>query len=219
MVFSRLRCPGLRDSDRYVFLTDGKECLRFACEPDGRLQTVVVPVSQCNHEEADTSLILHACHASKVGHSVVSISSPDTDVAVIATGHSYDVPATLLFLTGTKHRRRYINLTQVGKTLGKEKCLALPGYHAFTGCDTTSAFVSKGKALPLELVWKNESFCHAMQLIGRNFNADLEKLSKECQSYVCKMYVTMGTMSMLCGIHCFVRKLQNQHSSLLRNML
>ena len=27
-----------------------------------------------------------------------------------------------------------------------------------------------------------------MQLIGRNFDADLEVLSKECQSYVCKMY-------------------------------
>ena len=99
-----------------------RNACEFACEPDGRLQTVVVPDLQCNHEEADTRLILHACHASKVGLNVVTISLSDTNVAVIATGHSYDVPATLLFLMGTKHRRRYINLTQMGKALGKENC-------------------------------------------------------------------------------------------------
>ena len=56
----------LTDSDRDVFLTDGKECLRFACDSDGRLQTVVVPDLQCYHKGADTRLILHACHASKL---------------------------------------------------------------------------------------------------------------------------------------------------------
>ena len=187
MVLSRLLWRALTDNDRSVFLRDGKECLRFACKPDGRLQTLDVPYLQCNYEEENTRLNLRACHASKIGHNVVFISSPDTDVAVFATGHCYDIFATLLFLTGTKYCRRCINLTQVGKTLGKKE-LALPVYHAFTRCDTTRAFVSKGKALPLEFVWNNESFCHAMQLIGQIFDADLETLSKECQSYVCKMY-------------------------------
>ena len=142
----------------------------------------------CNHEEADTRLILHASHASMTGHNAVCICSPDTDVAVIATAHSFDIPATIVFLTGTKNRRRFINLTQVGRSLGRELCLALPGYHAFTGCDTTSAFAGKGKVAPLELLNKNESFCTAMQLIGKSFDSNIDVLFKKCQPYVCKMY-------------------------------
>ena len=89
-----------------------------------------------------------------------------------------------MFLTGIKNRRCFINLTQVGRSLGGELCLALPGYYAFTGCDTTSAFAGKGKVAPPELLNKNESFCTAMQPIGNNIYV----LFKKCQPYVCKIY-------------------------------
>ena len=152
-----------------MFLTDEEDCFRLICASDDKLQKDIVPELKCSHEEADTRLILHAHHASNTGHKSIVINSADTDVAVIATAHSYIIPATLLLLTGTKHRRRYVTLTQLGRSLGKQLCLALPGYHAFTGCDTTSAFVGKGKAKPLELIRTNESFCTAMQLIGQRF--------------------------------------------------
>ena len=145
-----------------MFLTDEEDCFRLICASDDKRQKDIVPELKCSHEEADTRLILHAHHASNTGHKSIVINSADTDVAVIATAHSYSIPATLLFLTGTKHRRRYVTLTQLGRSLGKQLCLALPGYHAFTGCDTTSAFVGKGKAKPLELIRTNESFCTAM---------------------------------------------------------
>ena len=69
-----------------------------------------------------------------------------------------------------------------------ELCLASPGYHAFTGCDTTSAFAGKGKVAPLELLNKNELFCAAMQLIGKSFDVNMDVLFKKCQPYICKMY-------------------------------
>ena len=37
---------------------------------------------------------------------------------------------------------------QIAVNLGEEKCRALSFFHAFTGCDTVSAFSGKGKSLP-----------------------------------------------------------------------
>ena len=51
----------------------------------------------------------------------------------------------MLFCIDTKQRRRYLNMTAIGQSLGEDVCKALPGMHALTGCDSTSAFVGKGK--------------------------------------------------------------------------
>ena len=36
-------------------------------------------------------------------------------------------------------------MTAIGQSLGEDVCKVLPGMHALTGCDSTSAFVRKGK--------------------------------------------------------------------------
>ena len=36
-------------------------------------------------------------------------------------------------------------MTAIGQSLGEDVCKALPRIHALTGCDSTSAFVGKGK--------------------------------------------------------------------------
>ena len=41
-------------------------------------------IAPCNHEEADTRLILHARHCAKSGHRRLLIRSVDTDVVVLA---------------------------------------------------------------------------------------------------------------------------------------
>ena len=43
-----------------------------------------------------------------------------------------------------KHFQHY-HLNTICHSLGEEKCKSLPFYHAFTGCDTTSQFLGKGK--------------------------------------------------------------------------
>ena len=51
----------------------------------------------------------------------------------------------LLFLTGTQHRKCYVNLSAIGEILGNDVCECLLGAHAFTGCDTVSAIHGFGK--------------------------------------------------------------------------
>ena len=57
--------------------------------------------------------------------------------------------------TASRNDRRYINLSAISEALGQLVCDALPGFHAFTGCDYTSAFVRKGKVRPFAILEKD----------------------------------------------------------------
>ena len=48
-----------------------------------------------------------------------------------------------------------MHLSRLAHALGTEICNSLPGYHAFTGCDTTSAFYGKGKKRSFEILIKD----------------------------------------------------------------
>ena len=54
---------------------------------------------------------------------------------------------------GTGKYFTYYNINVIYENLGREKSLALPVFHSFTGCDTTSAFFGKGKKSAWE-AWK-----------------------------------------------------------------
>ena len=76
----------------------------------------------------------------------VSIRTVDTDVVVLAVAVCHQVPVEELWVCiGTGKNLRYIAAHSIANVLGPNKCEALPGFHALTGCDQTSAFASKGK--------------------------------------------------------------------------
>ncbi len=45
----------------------------------------------------------------------------------------------------TNNRTRFLDITKLSHVLGGSLCNALFGMHAFTGCDTVSAFAGHGK--------------------------------------------------------------------------
>ena len=103
-----------------------------------------------DHEEADTKILLHLQHALQNGSRSCLIRTVDTDVLVIITGKFHkllsmcpDADIWIAFSTG-KHFT-YFHINTIATALGKEKCVALPTFHSFTGCDTVSAFFGKGK--------------------------------------------------------------------------
>jgi len=61
--------------EKTLYATTGEEC--FKITSDGCIQVASL---QCNQEEADTRLLLHAAHAAKDGFQAVVICSEDTDV-------------------------------------------------------------------------------------------------------------------------------------------
>ena len=64
-------------------------------------------------------------------------------------------------------------------------CKALSGLHAFTGCNSTSAFFGQGKSTAFELV-KNGTG-HTMQELGYQPTVTRELL-RLCEEFTSKMY-------------------------------
>lgn len=112
-------------------------------------------LAPCNHEEADTRIILHAAEAVSTGHKRVLIRTVDTDVVVLAVTFALQIGSFELWLGfGTGKSFHYIPANMIANTLGLSKCKSLPFFHAFTGCDTVFAFCGKELAfleLSLEL--------------------------------------------------------------------
>lgn len=149
---------------------------------------------ECSHEEADTCLLLHAHHAAASGCSHVTIKSPDTDVAVLAAAFSHAIPAPLFFLTGTGSNLRLISMNAMSEKLGKDASLALLAIHAFTGCDTTSAFAHRGKKAALKTILGDSRSSAAARDAFGQLGSDFQPLSADClasmEKFVCMLYNT-----------------------------
>ena len=82
---------------------------------DGKVCVTAVPELSCNHEKADTRVLLRTAHAASSGYKTVILQSPDIDVAVIAVSLAAQVSAQLLFCTETRHRVGLVDLTVVAQ--------------------------------------------------------------------------------------------------------
>ncbi|KAJ8368254.1 hypothetical protein SKAU_G00082820 [Synaphobranchus kaupii] len=131
-------------------LPQGKELYTNMLEdclssPDGLDTNLLAP---CTHEEADTRIFLHVAAATRAGHRQLIVRSSDSDVVVLAVatcealGQRID---ELWIAFGVGRHFRYIPAHAIAQSLGPSKTMALPAFHALTGCDTTSAFFGKGK--------------------------------------------------------------------------
>ena len=74
-------------------------------------------IDPCNHEEADTRVLLHALDGSMNGYSKVSIVTVDTDVVVICLYHFFMLNLEELWIEfGVgKHRKYLPNIWQSQK--------------------------------------------------------------------------------------------------------
>ena len=90
---------------------------------------------------------LHVAHAAHHGHSKILIQTVDTDVVAIAVRifQLLEALQQLWIAFGTGKCFRYLSIREIAAAMGPQKALALPMFHALTGCDTVSAFTSHGK--------------------------------------------------------------------------
>jgi len=172
--------------NRILYVTTEDHCWRVnadTCEP--------VPELRCNHEEADTRMVLHAHHA---GGTCI-IHSDDTDVFVLLLAHSQSLGKCFI-KKGRGAKTRIIELSTVVNRLEKQlepgiekHCFmkALIGIHAITGCDTISAFSGKGKWKAVQLLQRNERYVQAMASIGQEW-AVSEETFKDTEALVCHLY-------------------------------
>jgi len=127
--------------DKQLVITDGEAVLRKPLLPD------LTSLAPCNHEEADSQMLLHASHAAQHGHHAILIRTVDTDVVVLAVSLAQEwQPEDKLWVAfGTGQSFRYLAAHEITAGLGRENARALPMFHALTGCDTVSSFATRGK--------------------------------------------------------------------------
>ena len=74
------------------------------------------------------------------------LRTKDTDVVVLAVACAQYINVSEMWIAfGVGKNYRNIPVHIIASRVGPEKASALPFFHAFTGCDTTSAFAGRGK--------------------------------------------------------------------------
>lgn len=118
---------------------------------DGSTVTsTTVPELNSTQEEADTRMLLHAQHSSAQYGSIL-LRCSDTDVLVLCVAHASSIAARIFMQTGGKGPNRILDVSTIAEKLGPQSCSALLGFHAVTGCDSTSSFFRIGKKKTFQL--------------------------------------------------------------------
>ena len=115
------------------------------------------------------------------------ICSEDTDVFIVSLALHDKIGASLFQKCGTKARRRVVDITKVAATVGIDVCRALVGVHAYTGCDTVSAFAGKGKAKALKLLSKNKEIQDTFFKLGQEWDLSPDLMNKQ-EAYTSLLY-------------------------------
>ena len=132
-----------------LYATDGSGVLCSPAESDSAY------LAPCSQVEADTRLLLHVSDAVQKGCKKVTMRTVDTDVVVLAVASFRKIaPDELWVAFGVGSSFRYIAVPEIVNTMNPTQCLTLPVFHAFTGCDTVSAFAGRGKKTAWE-TWKS----------------------------------------------------------------
>ena len=92
-------------------------------------------------------MVVHVAHVANTYNNIL-IRTVDSDVVVLAVyafAQLTSSPHELWAAFGTGKHCRLIPAHKICAAIGLDKCLALPMFHAFTGCDTDSCFSGRGK--------------------------------------------------------------------------
>ena len=104
-------------------------------------------LAPCSHEQADSRMMVHVAHAANTYNNILirTVASDVVVLAVYAFAQLTSSPNERWVAFGTGKHYRLIPAHKTCAAIGLDKCLALPMFHAFTGCDTDSCFSGRGK--------------------------------------------------------------------------
>ena len=139
------------------------------------------------HEEADGRLLLHAAHAE--GYKAIIIVSEDTDVFILSLAFCQDIQACIYQKCGKQTRTRLIDISKIASAVGNDLCKALIGLHAFTGCDSVSAFAGRGKLNALKIMKAKPEIADAFLKLGQLWSLSDDLLNK-LEKFTCLLYTS-----------------------------
>ena len=151
---------------------------------DGR-SVILRPIQDqfSSQEEADTRIILHCPYISNQEQiKRILIKSPGTDVFLLLLSYADKINKILIFDTGTRNKRRQIDMSSFASSIPSSLSKAILGLHAFTGC-----FAGKGKVRPLKTLKKDQSVIDVFARLGTTETVSRADRSK-LEAFVCALY-------------------------------
>lgn len=136
---------GLLQPTQTLVIAGGMNDGRLVVSNHDRPEEMVKQHMNSTHEEADSRMILHVIDAANCGFERIIVRSRDTDVLVLLIHHKHRFNGNVWMSAGTSKCPRFIPINDVCGSLTPDQTVALPAYHAVTGCDTTSQFSGRGK--------------------------------------------------------------------------
>ena len=146
-----------------------------------------IPSLYSNQEETDSRVVLYCKYAHDQGSEHVRVRSPDTDIFFILLHHAKTLPCTIYFDTGTGNNKRLVNITELVAHYTQEYCTALTAVHAFSHCDTTSAFKGIGKIKPVKILQKHPRFQRVLAGLGEEWTVSDEMID-DLEIFTCAIY-------------------------------
>jgi hypothetical protein len=93
----------------------------------------------------------------------------------------------VLFDTGTGDKRKLLDITAISRLRPEKVNISLLGLHAFTHCDTTSAFRGKGKIKPFKVMNKEPVFIECLSRLGESWDLS-DELLHGLEHFTCSLY-------------------------------
>ena len=171
-----------RLNEKVLYVTCEEDCHKVT-----RDRAMIEEELHSTQEEADTRLLLHAEHASRSGSKSVVIVSEDTDVFLLCLACQEFLSADVVLKCGDKNRVRYLDIRNLTNAIGRDMCQALLGMHAFTGCDTVSAFFGKGKAKALRILQTDSNYRDTFKKLGQEWILSEDNF-KQLEAFTCVLY-------------------------------
>ena len=129
----------------------------------------VVKVFECNHEEADTRIPMHAALCSED-----VVVAKDTDIIVLLA-YAYEKCSSVKQWLMKYDKQKYANIGKLCRFRGLVICKYLPQLHAITGCNATY-FYRVGKINPLKRVLKSSDCLQLLAGLGKESFDDESQL-------------------------------------------
>ena len=127
---SKTLIQSFEEDNKELVATDGEQ---VPCAPSQHETNLLAP---CNHEEADSRMMLRVAQAARHGHQRILVYTVDTDVVVLAVmvaAQKLSSQYEIWLAFGTGKNFRYLATHEMASCLGPERSLALPMFHAMTG--------------------------------------------------------------------------------------
>lgn len=173
--------------DRQVILICAGTATRLTSHDGKTTEVNIVQDLQSSQEEFDTRIALYCQYAAEKGYRYCRVKSPDTDVFFILLHHAHTLKTTILFDTGTGNKCRLLSLIELAKVKTPDYCTSLMALHAFSGCDTCSAFKGIGKIKPINVLNKMPKFRDVLSRLGEAWSVS-DEMIEDLDSLTCALY-------------------------------